>query len=185
MSDYDCGTNMCPVCDPSQNQSICTGVVGAAQTSQTSGIQITENTNQIWKYGNSTYVPNLRQLDQNPDCLNSTGLGITNAYGNCIEQTIGINNQRLTRKTNLVVGSSQDSTDNGSLDGSPTDIQALHKVWGDGNGMYNKGVNSKNVYIGSNPENINYKLSGNSYSKNQKVLYMEAHGDNYSGTVQD
>ena len=185
MTDNDCGTNMCPVCDVNNPQSTCTGVVGSAQPEQVGNIQITDNTNPIWKYGNSKYIHALRSYDS-PDCLGPKGLGISDAYGNCISSTIGLNNLRLTRKTNLVVGADEDSTSNGSLDsfssGTYFEIQALHKVWG-GAFDINRGVNAKNVYIGGEPENINYKLNGISISKNQKVLYMEAHGDKYTGNI--
>ena len=187
MTDNDCGTNMCPVCDVNNPQSTCTGVVGSAQPQQVGNIQITDNTNPVWKYGNKTLIPVVREYDKNTDCLGSNGLGITDAYGNCLPRTIGINNYRLTRKSKLVVGADEDSTQNGSLDsfssGTYFELQTLHKVWGDGGGVYNKGVNSRNVYVGHQSENINYILNGNSYSKNQKVLYLEAHGDLYSGTV--
>jgi len=53
MTDNDCGTNMCPICDLNNPQSICTGVVGTAQNEQVGNIQITDNTNPVWKYGNS------------------------------------------------------------------------------------------------------------------------------------
>ena len=191
---YDCSTTtnttyMCPVCDPNTTQQACTGVVGAAQTEQVNNVNITDNANPVWQYGNNTLIPGLRKYD-NGNCLGPSGLGISDAYGNCINSTIGLNNTKLTRKTNLVVGADEDSTPNGSFDrfstGTSFELQCLHKVWGDGKTgplAYNRGVNGKNVYVGGSPENINYTLKGNSVSKKQRVLYMEAHGDNYTGNV--
>jgi len=90
-------------------------------------------------------------------------------------------------KNILVVGATKDSSDSfDTFDISSTStfpIQSLHKVWGDVAGKYNKGVNSRNVYIGENAENVSYIHNGTLKSMSQKVLYMEAHGDLYNGSI--
>jgi hypothetical protein len=62
-------------------------------------------------------------------------------------------------------------------------LQALHKVWGDGGGVYNKGVHKQNVYVSAGYENVSFTLGAASVQSQQPVLVMEAHGDLYSGTV--
>jgi hypothetical protein len=189
----DCGTSMCPVCPTTSGP--CVGVLGGADPSQRTGA-LPDHTNKLWEYGNSNYMASLRKTDTENTCGDNTGLGLLNASGYCIPGSIGENNS-TRRNSALTVGAQLDSTDHDtdnnkmSLDNfalSMADvfpITSLHKKWGAGGGdpPFNRGVNSKNVYIGGGTEKVTYTLSGVNVSMDQKVLYMEAHGDKYSGMV--
>ena len=189
MSAYDCNQPMCDVCTGSTTTFPCVGVPGAAnelQTGVAAGAAAPLSTDPVWTYGNKTLVPLLRAMDTDPakQCSGSAGLGLYDRFGQCIPGSYGANNANLTQKNNLVVNAAafQSLVNNGSAVTS-FPLQAVHKVWGDGGGKYNKGVNSKNVYVSPDQESVNFKVGANNYTVQQQVLYMEAHGDKYTGTV--
>ena len=183
----DCGTNMCPLCTSTPSFP-CVGVPGAGNELQV-GSPTPANTDSIWKYGNSTYVPLLinDSTANSGSCVSAggsgTGLGLYARTGECVDQSKGMN-LGLTQKNPLIIDSNNfQSLINADVTVDKFPLQGVHKVWGDGGGTYNKGVNSKNVYVSSNPENVNFTVGNTEYTKLQPVLVMEAHGDLYSGTV--
>lgn len=183
MSDADCGQAMCNICTATNPTFPCVGVIGAAAQPQTGQATPPPPTDPIWTYGNKNIVPYLWSVTTDPtkQCSNNSGLGLYDESGACIP-AYGFNNANLTQKTPLLVDiNSLKNVINGSMSNFP--LQALHKIWGDEDGEFNKGVNSKNVYINSNPENVIFRVGNTSYSQLQPVLVMEAHGDKYSGTV--
>ena len=171
-----------------------------------------DSNNEYWKYGSNDpetkLIERLRETD-NPDtstmaegmydpktddclvtCRNNKNrtLGVIDGSGKCIRNTIGKNPNTQKIKSLVVNGLSTESTSYG-LDKFNADtssiipIQALHKIWGSSGDKMNLGVNKRNIYIGDEMEDIVFNLGDKKYSGNQQVLYMEAHGDLYTGDV--
>lgn len=186
-ADTDCGQAMCNVCTGTNPTFPCVGVIGAATQPQTGQATLPSPTDPIWTYGNKNIVPLIQAMDKIDDgctSVKSSGLGLIDVSGTCITGSRGVNNANMTQKTQLQINGNtfQSLIDkNVTVDKFP--LQALHKIWGDKDGKYNKGVNSKNVYITSNPENVTFKVGDTTYKQLQPVMVMEAHGDLYSGTV--
>lgn len=185
ISSSDCGYPMCDVCTATNPSFPCVGVLGSANTLQTGQATPPANTDTIWTYGNKTSVPYLWSLgtDTTKQCSSASGLGLYDITGTCIP-SFGINNANLTQKTPLLVNHDTfDNLINGKSSVSDFPLQGVHKVWGDGGGTYNKGVNSKNVYLNPNQETVSCKVGDSTFSMLQSVLVMEAHGDLYTGKV--
>lgn len=182
MNSFDCSKNYCPTCDSSANFP-CTGVIGGNVNKGTPF-----GNGPAGPYGSMTqFIKNLRDTDksdrQSVICSDKNNLGWYTNSGSC--GGVGSNNLNIMQNKTLVVGSKKTNgtiIDN-NLNWDKFPLQTLHKIWGDGGGKFNHGVNNKNVYI-SNLENINYKIPGkNSVQVKQKVIIMEAHGDKYEGLV--
>lgn len=187
---YDCGQSMCDLCTSSNPTFPCVGVPGAANVLQTGQASPPPPTDSTWKYGNKTLVPLIQAMDKvDPNtntcaATNGFGLGLYDISGSCIPGSRGLNNDHLTQKNPLLMnGQTFQSLINSDLTVEQFPLQAVHKVWGDGGGKFNKGVNSKNVYVSSTSENVQFNVGNTAYTQLQPVLVMEAHGDKYSGTV--
>jgi hypothetical protein len=179
---YDCGQSMCNLCTSSNPTFPCVGVPGAANSLQTGQASPPPPTDPTWKYGNKTLVPLLRQMDTDStkQCSSHSGLGLYDIAGTCISGSLGVNSDNATQKNALLVNY---STFQNFTDPSSFPLQGVHKVWGDAGGKFNKGVNSKNVYVSPGSENVVFSVGGVQYNSEQPVLVLEAHGDKYSGTV--
>lgn len=146
----------------------------------------TEWTNPTPRYGNAGVVQAL-QSKAKSECVDDGKLGLYNADGRCVRESIG-HNPRVTRTSRLVVGTKQDSTD-GSFDqltsknAGTFPLQALHRTWDDAGGQFNNGVSARNLHLSNGPETVTCQLQGKNLSFKQAVLHMEAHGDAYRGKV--
>lgn len=194
----DCGQNACPLCSDSwDGTQPCTGVIGAAQPEQTTDKTITPTSttfngaDPIWKTGNANFTGKegsfqTKWKNNEPICYDSTRnvLGRYNKTGECIPGSLkdGINHKVMQTKTLLVDGDDFNAFE--KKDAGTFPLQALHKIWGSGptNKPFNRGVNSRNVYI-SPSESVQCNISGKSTTIKQKVMVMEAHGDLYAGDV--
>jgi len=185
----DCGQYACDLCNPTNWKpgTKCTGVVGAATTNQGAPTTPFNGKNQIWSTGNSKYTAGqnspFHQKDINNDCYTKTaGLGLYDIAGNCIPKSLGQNPKILQTKS-LVVDAAMLNTFE-KKDAGTFPIQALHKIWGAGpeSAPFNRGVNARNVYIAP-AETVQYTLNDKQGKLQQKVIIMEAHGDNYNGDV--
>lgn len=187
MSAYDCNQPMCNICTGTSPTFPCVGVPGAADPSQTGQTVTPPPTSDIWKYGNKTYIPLLRAMDtdSNKQCTTSAGLGLYDIAGTCVPGSFGANNGNLTQKNQLIVNWNTFQNLVNKPDGVTSfPLQALHKVWGDKNGQYNKGVNSRNVYVSPTMENVQcYVGPTDKFTLKQQVMYLEAHGDKYTGLI--
>jgi len=178
---------MCNLCVATNPVFPCVGVPGAGDPSQTgsssSSTAQPPPTSDTWAYGSKTYIPILRAMDTDPTklCSDVAGdLGLYDIAGTCIPQSYSLNNVNKAQTAALLV---DDTLLNNYTDPAKFPLQAVHKVWGDGGGKFNKGVNKKNVYVGASSEGVNFTIGGKAYTKTQQVLYLEAHGDKYSGNV--
>lgn len=181
----DCGQPMCNVCTGKAPTFPCVGVIGAANQQQTGQANVPSPTDPVWTFGNKTAVPYLWSLgsDSTKQCSSSKGLGLFDSYGACIP-AFGLNNDNLTQKSPLLVNADNFSKlVSGQTNVTTFPLQALHKIWGDSDGEFNKGVNSKNVYVTPTQENVSFAVKDANFTNLQSVLVMEAHGDKYSGTV--
>ena len=186
----DCGHYACDLCDPTKwkTGTKCTGVIGAATIKQGAPAPTTpfNGKNQIWSTGNSTYTAGpssaFHLKDINNPCYTDKGLGLYDTDGNCIPGSLGKNLKILQTGRLVVDGRRFNVFETKDADKFP--IQALHKVWGDGSGPtpFNRGVNSRNVYIAPE-ESVQYTLNTTRGTLKQKVMIMEAHGDKYNGDV--
>lgn len=194
---YDCSTTddswkICPECS-SDATFPCVGVPGT--NSPASGV----NPSQYG--GDLDLMKKLRATDASSSdsvCSSDTGnLGWYTRSGSCGGYDSTVNNSKKMRKTHLTVGSEKAATVNGIIQGykdwSKFALQSLHKVWGNGGykdnddrtqgGVFNNGVNNKNVYISETPETVVFPKGGSTKSVKQRVMVLEAHGDKYTGIV--
>jgi len=188
----DCGKNACDLCDAINWKpgSTCTGVIGAATINQKAPQTTFSGTDNIWATGNSNYTSSttgtdaFHKKDNNNPCYDKTkgGLGLYDMSGKCIPGSLG-NNPKVLKTDRLVVDGRLFNVFE-TKDAGAFPIQALHKVWGDGPGPtpFNRGVNSRNVYIAPE-ESVQYTLNKIPGTLKQKVMIMEAHGDDYKGDV--
>ena len=187
----DCGQNACDLCAPDtwNPGKKCTGVVGAATVNQKAPTPDTpfDGKNKIWSTGNSNYTAGtsseFHQKDITNKCYTKTaGLGLYDIAGNCIPGSLGKNPNFLQTKSLVVDADMLNAFEKKDADKFP--IQALHKIWGSGpeTTPFNRGVNARNVYIAPT-ETVQYTLNNQQGKLQQKVIIMEAHGDNYNGDV--
>ena len=193
---FDCGTKgMCPICKSNNFNpgSACTGVIGAADDSQwpEGNVPIQNPSDPSWSGGNTNLNDAVLALDKKACTKNGAGakfdgtIGLYNNPGFCISGT----NNRVLQKNPLIIDADLiSSVQKDDMTSFP--LQTLHKTWGDqaalmtqkGNKFTNYGVNSRNVYVGE-PQNVSYTLNGENQHLSQKVIVMEAHGDNYTGEI--
>lgn len=183
--EFDCGTSMCPMCDPTlfgNSQLTCTGVIGAAQSVQNQGSPRPEyTTSPRYKFGNSLYNLALAEIDKvGTECTNPQVLGVYDSTGICHDSRNGNNNNAKRAQTTPLI---MNDMTNASLW-----IQALHKIWGSAGSLggaleaWNNGVSSLNVYVSPGQENVIFPDPASAVqtqSAMQKVLYTVAHGDLY------
>lgn len=62
-------------------------------------------------------------------------------------------------------------------------LSSLNKLWGGGTEVFNNGCVSENVFIPCSKINVVYADILNRKPEFKKVLQLEAHGDNYTGSV--
>ena len=185
--DCDCNQYACELCDATWNPGKpCTGVIGAATTNQSAPATFA-GADSFWNTGNSqfTYGKNsaFHKKDNNNPCYNekTKKLGLYDTDGNCIPGSLGKNPKILQTGRLVVDGRRFNVFETKDADKFP--IQALHKVWGDGGSKkYNRGVNSRNVYIAPE-ESVQYTLNKIPGTLKQKVMIMEAHGDLYTDII--
>ena len=163
----DCNQNACDLCDAKtwKAGSTCTGVIGAATIKQKVPNTTFSGTNDIWATGNSNYTSSttgtdaFHKKDKNNKCYDKTkGLGLYDRSGMCIPGSLGKNTKVLQTDRLVVDGRLFNVFETTDADKFP--IQALHKIWGAGPGPspFNRGVNSRNVYIAPE-ESVQYTLN--------------------------
>jgi hypothetical protein len=187
----DCNQKACDLCDATNwnTGKPCTGVIGAATITQKVPQTTFDGKADFWATGNSNYTSSttgtdaFHKKDNNNPCYDKTkGLGLYDMSGTCIPGSLGKNPKVL--KTDRLVVDGRLFNVFETKDAGTFPIQALHKVWGDGSGPtpFNRGVNSRNVYIAPE-ESVQYTLNKIPGTLKQKVMIMEAHGDDYKGDV--
>jgi hypothetical protein len=186
----DCNQNACDLCDATNwnTGKPCTGVIGAATITQKVPQTTFDGKADIWATGNSNYTSSttgtdaFHKKDNNNPCYDKTkGLGLYDMSGTCIPGSLGKNPKVL--KTDRLVVDGRLFNVFETKDAGTFPIQALHKVWGDGGSKkYNRGVNSRNVYIAPE-ESVHYTLNKTPGTLKQKVMIMEAHGELYTGII--
>ena len=193
----DCSQNACPICTSEWNgPEPCTGVIGASQQVQTGGVDMHtsfDGTNKLWKTGNANYTQStattnskFRTKDLLQNCYNSKNntMGMYDKNGVCIPATTTPFTNLKVKQTNPLIMNSLTFNNFNKKDASTFQLQALHKIWGDGGtAKYNRGVSAQNVYVSPATEVVSCSMGGKPRTDTQKVLVMEAHGDNYTGTV--
>ena len=187
----DCNQKACDLCDATNwnTGKPCTGVIGAATITQKVPQTTFDGNADIWATGNSNYTSSttgtdaFHQKDNKNPCYDKTTkkLGLYDKSGTCIPGSLGQNSKVLKTDRLVVDGRLFNVFEMKDADTFP--IQALHKVWGDGGSKkYNRGVNSRNVYIAPE-ESVHYTLNKTPGTLKQKVMIMEAHGELYTGII--
>lgn len=172
--EFDCNSQKyCPTCKSGIPSAPCTGVIG--------GVGPDSSQSLAGPYGTQEDIMSkLRDKDTTNTCGSQSSLGSYDVSGTCIKcDTSPCPNAPSAMNTQgLIVN---DTVINPNQDMATFPLQAMHKVWGDAGGKWNRGVNKENVYISQNKESVTCVDSG--FNTSAYVVNMEAHGDQYKGPV--
>ena len=103
--EFDCGADMCPICESDLSNAPCTGVIGAAQNEQGDKQDDIDHS-----FGNSKYAQKLQDTDK-IQCVDSSGnLGRYDESGIC-NTDLAVNNEKRAKTEPLVINFGEEQVD--------------------------------------------------------------------------